>query len=545
MYAMAWLRVGYAREVARAHGILGTRKELPRHALHPGPPPPGVQLFAVSWPWHAFWHPDPLGEQLREMVAILDREEADDEDLVWQDWTSLFQRHLQGRRYRRSASEAELSGHGKRHAWRVFASARVRTIVLPRAGSRKPPAWDEYMAQYGDTLPAICRDWDVWAAGRSHLTTGLCVAELALAAYAHRLLYARGPGNEDVEDMIRCALAPERLADPQRLLGSCKWGGPEDAVQAFGRFRAIVARTAPGARDALGFRRFCDRAQIAWLRVRLVRDWAGRGAFPVPRRQELPAGGFIVGCPPGGCRKFVVSHGWESEMHPSPSGAKMRRLVDALRALEASDDDLVFFDFCSNPQAAVMGRTYAEDEPRTGVPARDCTCGPYFAAHGVAYPLADRSRAQRRASDDALWEMGRLYAFEECEVVVLPQLDLWDFPGGNVWGRVNVRPYQQRGWCCAEFAVARYAGRIANLHDPAVRAVLESREWPCGGTAEACRMYADLMRLSSDPGDDGRNGLWYDPVKGVGFTQKGDREAVKYNFVKMTMALEEPAASDV
>ena len=65
----------------------------------------------------------------------------------------------------------------------------------------------------------------------------------------------------------------------------------------------------------------------------------------------LTAGGFVIGAPSDGRRKFVVSHGWESEVHPSPSGGKMRRLADALTVLEADDEDLVFFDFCSNSQA--------------------------------------------------------------------------------------------------------------------------------------------------------------------------------------------------
>ena len=107
--------------------------------------------------------------------------------------------------------------------------------------------------------------------------------------------------------------------------------------------------------------------------------------------------------------------------------------------------------------------------------------------------------------------------------------------------------------CCS------YNKRIANLSDPAVQDVLKSREWPRGGTAEACRMYAEMMRLSCDPADDGKDGLTHDAAKGVSFTNKGDRAAVKYavrlppcgpvslirslavrryNFFKMTMSKE-------
>lgn len=83
--------------------------------------------------------------------------------------------------------------------------------------------------------------------------------------------------------------------------------------------------------------------------------------------------------------------------------------------------------------------------------------------------------------------------------------------------------------------MALYNGRIANLSEPMVQAVLNSRVWPQGTTAQSCTIYADMMQLSCDPADDGKTGLTYHPKMGVNFTSKGDRDAVKYNFFKMTM----------
>ena len=152
---------------------------------------------------------------------------------------------------------------------------------------------------------------------------------------------------------------------------------------------------------------------------------------------------------------------------------------------------------------------------------------------------ADRTPEEGKAFGYAMWDMGRLYAFHECEVIVLPELDgLNTFPGGDVWGMVNSRPYENRGWCFSEFGIALYCGTIANLNDPAVQRVLKSRKWPTGNTAKSCRMYAEMMALSCDLADDGKDGLSYDPDKGVNFTNKGDRAAVKYNFFKMTMSKE-------
>ena len=107
--------------------------------------------------------------------------------------------------------------------------------------------------------------------------------------------------------------------------------------------------------------------------------------------------------------------------------------------------------------------------------------------------------------------------------------------GAQCGGVLNARPYHNRGWCCAEFAIALYNKRIVNLGDADVQTVLRSREWPSGGIVEACRMYGEMMGSSNDVTDTGVDGLTYDPGKGVSFTSKGDRQAVKYNFFKMTM----------
>ena len=55
-----------------------------------------------------------------------------------------------------------------------------------------------------------------------------------------------------------------------------------------------------------------------------------------------------------------------------------------------------------------------------------------------------------------MWDMGRLYSYQECEVIVLPTLAdqlqpsrdevCFSFPGGDVWGDINNRPYKNRGW---------------------------------------------------------------------------------------------------
>ena len=80
-----------------------------------------------------------------------------------------------------------------------------------------------------------------------------------------------------------------------------------------------------------------------------IKQLASRNG-PFPRQQDLNMNGVHIGMPPG--RKFSLSHGWASEMHPCPSGAKLKRLAATLEKLEADDEeDAVFIDYCSLPQA--------------------------------------------------------------------------------------------------------------------------------------------------------------------------------------------------
>merc|ERR1712083_783259 len=76
-------------------------------------------------------------------------------------------------------------------------------------------------------------------------------------------------------------------------------------------------------------------------------------------------------------------------------------------------------------------------------------------------------------------------------------------------------PYEQGGWTCAEFAVAKASGTIANLDDPDVQFLLGARAWPTT-VVEYAAMMDENGKLP------------------VFFTKKGDREAVRFNFYKFT-----------
>ena len=130
-----------------------------------------------------------------------------------------------------------------------------------------------------------------------------------------------------------------------------------------------------------------------------------------------------------------------------------------------------------------MGRVYAAGQPFPGAPPRSASAEEYFSHNNVAF-ISGRTAEEDAAFTYAMWDMGRLYAYEGCEIVVLPELSpKSSYPGSpDDWGMENVTPYEFRGWCCSEFATALASSpdgdprsRIVNFGDRAVQRVFESR----------------------------------------------------------------------
>ena len=95
--------------------------------------------------------------------------------------------------------------------------------------------------------------------------------------------------------------------------------------------------------DRHGFEIICNETQLHWVKVGYIKQLAQQGG-PFPRQQDLNPDGLYIGVLPPG-RKWSLSHGWSSEMHPSPSGEKMRRLAAKLESLGAHDEgDGVFLE---------------------------------------------------------------------------------------------------------------------------------------------------------------------------------------------------------
>ena len=93
----------------------------------------------------------------------------------------------------------------------------------------------------------------------------------------------------------------------------------------------VIRRLTPVAHDSLGFENFIKAANIAWVPLDYIKELSEKGG-PFPRRQDLDQQRLIVGkVPPG--RKIVVSHGWDTASHISPSGSKMRLLYFEMHRL--------------------------------------------------------------------------------------------------------------------------------------------------------------------------------------------------------------------
>merc|ERR1712048_999362 len=87
----------------------------------------------------------------------------------------------------------------------------------------------------------------------------------------------------------------------------------------------------------------------------------------------------------------------------------------------------------------------------------------------------------------------------------------------SAWGFTKSFGYENAGWCCAEFSIAKRNGTIVNLEDADVQRVLHTRVWPTTAAEYQAMMYDDE-----------------EPVL---FTNKGDKEAVRFNFFKHAYSL--------
>ena len=511
----AWVRVGYLRELKELGTPIPYQQLAPDGALCFGAPPPDVQLYAMSpytWlgekasPEH--WrrqptqderaHSDPNGFLLHRLVDYLNQDGAFDDDLV------VFL-HISARCFAPTPSDQVLWQNYMNY-FSIYISTYYRLKCVPVL--EVPEAFD------GE--PVIQRLWGIH--------------EFFLAAYCQRIVNSWSP-------LVKPNLTPEKLRSAHALLHNAP-GQEKDRELILGLRREYFGRMLPARDDAVGFQTVCEQSGLRWVRVWFIHELVSRGG-PAPRCQDLPYGAYAEGRVPEGSRHFVVSHGWAAHLHFDPSGGKLRDLAAVLIQLGAARDDVVFLDFMSLTQAGGwVPKAYLKFNRAARRHALEEN------EKGDMVLLSGRTEVQERRFRFALFETTRLYAFHPPtgpSVIILPQIEppeSFPEPGAisweentfcqpprreqkSAWGFSKSIAYENAGWPCAEYAVARMNGTIANSDDPAVKRVENARNpWP-----EDVDAYAALMdEEAAEP---------------VAFTKKGDREAVRFNFYKYSYSVTE------
>ena len=153
----ALIRADYLVKLAEEGGVLGHRSQLPAEAIYEGPVWQyeedfnyhGVVIVALSYMWGGPDHPDPKGEQLRDVAKFLKwLQSAEGSDsygnctiAVFWDWASLYQDKPRGSRTDEQTASFK-AGLGNVNLW----YCHTETITLM---NKKTPAGRE--KGYGDS----------------------------------------------------------------------------------------------------------------------------------------------------------------------------------------------------------------------------------------------------------------------------------------------------------------------------------------------------------------------------------------------------------
>ena len=381
-----------------------------------GPPPSFVDIIAIAAVPEAFTDIT----QLPYLLATLSK--SNDDDCIFFSPWSIIQSPNSSRRF---TSSVRPSSSVQR-----FASVR-RSSSVRRASSvsmiRRPNSQDEHSAS------RIAKDGSL----RIHtfyrvrvlvlpfkldslFQDGRMMVPVILSAYCQRFVNAK-------DESLQKWLDPRALSDPHTLLEQCHFDTAAERESFYSLLRRTLRDVKPIGLDRRGFEIICYEVQLRWVKVGYIKTLASRGG-PFPRQQDLNPDGFHLSLPPG--RKFSLSHGWVSEMHPCPSGAKLRRLVTQLESVGADDErDGVFLDYCSCALPGLKHRLRTLPNARRSVlhdrqcPKSRLTIFPRHTSRPTTHRRQCKTGPRRRGGNSAL-PCGRVRA---CQLSNLCRLS-------NLWG---------------------------------------------------------------------------------------------------------------
>jgi len=328
---IGWLSFGYLRQLEGRP--LPRRQDLPRQALIAGAPSSGAVPWVVSHAWLGKEHADPMGQQVAEVVQLLQRLGARDADLVFYDYGSMHQRSVLGEDDR---TEEQLGSFKKQLGCinMLYASDLCKVVVvnsisdsvkdLPSVEA-KVPGTGQPVSVTTNTTPYEDRGW--------------CFFELVVT-----LMFGTcanlGPEHEQ---------AVAGIFDNFLGIATFLSGAESPAIAVAKGKQLTMASAEERLRREAAFEECIEAGHIRLVRFGFLRGLATEAAARLPRRQDCPREAF--GDHRRCCMRFAVSHCWASRDHPDPDGSTLRMIVSRLLRLGVGDDDLVFLDFVSLFQA--------------------------------------------------------------------------------------------------------------------------------------------------------------------------------------------------
>jgi len=326
---IGWVTVRYLRGLrgALSRGQpLPRRQEVPEAALVVGAPPPGVRLWVVSHPWLGKQHADVTGEQMLEIIGRLENLSAADDDAVFYDYLSMFQKRVDDVDDR-SAEQKDLFRRGLRSINELYSSPFCNVVItttIPKSACGD--AHEVPVARGGaekvrvepNRVPYVSRGW--------------CFSELFVALLFQRQTQLDEVCLKAVKEMAadifsRVTLAVE--ADRAVLV--------EQAVELM-----LVTEEKRRVRDAeIGS--YIDGGEAAFVRAGYLRELLRNGGH-VQRRQDLPRSAMVSDW--RAHRLYLSIYTFLTSTSDTgrldPEDIVLSEMVEKLDIVNADDEDGVF-----------------------------------------------------------------------------------------------------------------------------------------------------------------------------------------------------------
>jgi len=375
---IGWVTVRYLRGLrgALSRGQpLPRRQEVPEAALVVGAPPPGVRLWVVSHPWLGKQHADVTGEQMLEIIGRLENLSAADDDAVFYDYLSMFQKRVDDVDDR-SAEQKDLFRRGLRSINELYSSPFCNVVITTTIPESARGDAHELPAAQGGAGKAR-----VEPNAAPYVSRGWCFFELFVALLFQRQTQLNEVCLKAVQEMVADIFSRVTLLDKADRAVLV-----ELAVELM-----LATEEKRRARDA-EIDLLIDSGGIAFIRAGFLRALLRDGG-QMQRRRDLPKSAFV-----SDWRARRLYLGIKTSLSDGsgpggfdPEGIILSELVEKLDIVRADDEDGLFMTSMS------IARDPKTDEERRACEAcrhrgtllfmsprfQVFICGRSFRRHGV------------------------------------------------------------------------------------------------------------------------------------------------------------------